>query len=78
MHLGDEAQVKAASLAPTHIVDWGEAQEADLMLATCQKWLHSHKDTPFLKRDELLRVYLGNNTDTEEGCAVHSFVCAMA
>ena len=52
------------------VVDWGESQEADALLATCRKWLHTCKDTPFPKRDALLKKYLGDNTVTEEGCAL--------
>ena len=39
-HLSREARVQAAKLAPIHIVDWAEAQEADAALAACCKWLH--------------------------------------
>ena len=76
--LKNEVRVQAAKLAPMHIVDWGEAQEADTVLATCRKWLHTHKDPLFPKRDTLLKRYLGDNMDTEEGhtlfCACHSLV----
>ena len=65
-----EAHIQAAKLAPMHVVDWGEAQEADAMLATCRKWLYTHKDTPFPRRDALLKKYLGDNVDTEEGHAL--------
>ena len=64
--LGNEACVQAARMAPMHIVDWGEAQEVDPMLATCRRSLHTCKDTPFPKRDTLLRKYLGDNANTEE------------
>ena len=36
-HLSQEVRVHAAKLAPMHIVDWAEAQEADTALATCHK-----------------------------------------
>ena len=39
-HLNWEVRVQAAKLAPMHIIDWEEAQEADAALATCHKWLH--------------------------------------
>ena len=78
VHLENEAHVQAAKLAPMHIVDWGEAQEADAVLAACRKWLCTHKDSPFPKRDALLKRYLSDNVDTEEGCTVfhahHSLV----
>ena len=59
VHLENEACVQAAKLAPMHIVDWGEAQEADIMLATCRRWLCTHKDTPFPRRNALLKKYTG-------------------
>ena len=65
--LENEAHVQAAKLAPMHVVDWGEAQEADAVLAACRRWLHTCKDTPFPRRDTLLKKYLGDNMDTEEG-----------
>ena len=66
-HLGNKAHVQAARMAPMHILDWGEAREVDLVLATCRRWLHSHRDTPFPKRDVLLRKYLGDHVNMEEG-----------
>ena len=76
--LENEAHVQAAKLVPMHVVDWGEAQEADIVLATCRKWLCTCKDSPFLRRDALLKKYLGVSADTEEGhalfCACHSLV----
>ena len=51
--LENEAHVQTAKLAPMHRVDWGEAQEADAVLAACRRWLHTQKDTPFPKRDAL-------------------------
>ena len=43
-HLSQEARVQVTKLEPMHIIDWGEAQEADAALATCHKWLHLRKD----------------------------------
>ena len=60
MLLEDEARVWAARLTPMYVVDSGEAQEADTVLATCRKWLKAHKDTPSQKRDALLKKYLGS------------------
>ena len=70
MCLENEACVLAAKLASMHVVDWGEAQEVDAVLATCRRWLHTWKDTPFPKRDVLLKRYLSVNVDTEEGTAL--------
>ena len=39
VHLADEARVQAMKLAPMHVVDWQEAQEGDMALAMCIKWL---------------------------------------
>ena len=47
--LSQEVRVQVAKLAPMHIVDWEEAQEADAALAACCKWLHLRKDTPLPK-----------------------------
>ena len=49
--LENEAHIKVAKLVPMHVVDWGEAQEADAVLAACCWWLKTHKDTPLSKRD---------------------------
>ena len=68
--LENEVCVQAAKLAPMHIVNWGEAQEADAALAACWRWLRTCKDTLFPKRDVLLRKYLGDNAETEEGHAL--------
>ena len=38
-HLSREARVQAVKLEPMHIVDWEQAQEADVALAGCHKWL---------------------------------------
>ena len=67
VHLENEAWIQVAKLAPMHVVDWGEAQEADAMLAACRKWLQTHRDTPPQKRDALLKKYLDSQADTEEG-----------
>ena len=66
-HLSQEAKVQVAKLAPMHIVDWEEAQEADAALATCRKWLHLRKDTPLPKQDAFLKECLGAEAETEQG-----------
>ena len=60
-------RVQAAKLAPMHIVDWAEAQEADATLAACRKWLHLRRDTPLPKWDALLKKCLGMEAETEQG-----------
>ena len=70
VHLKNEVSVQAAKLAPMHVVDWGETQEADTVLAACRKWLQTCKDTLPQKRDALLKKYLGSQADMEEGCAL--------
>ena len=67
VHLENEAHIKVAKLVPMHIVDWGEAQEADAALAACCWWLKTYKDTSRPKRDALLKQYLGYQAETEEG-----------
>ena len=44
-HLEDEVWVQAAKLAPMHVIDWGKADEADAVLASCRKWFKAHRDT---------------------------------
>ena len=74
MCLENEVHVQATKLEPMHIVDWGKAQEAGAVLATCRKGLRTCKDAPFPRRDALLKKYLGDSVDTEEGCALfHSY-----
>ena len=65
--LSQEARVQAAKLAPMHIVDWEEAQEADAALATCHKWLCLRKDTPLPKQDAFFKECLGVGAETEQG-----------
>ena len=55
VHFENKAPVQAVKLIPMHIVDWGEAQEADTVLAACWRWLHACKDTSFPRRDTLLK-----------------------
>ena len=45
-HPSWEARVQVAKLEPMHTVDWEQAQEADVALARCCKWLHLRKGTP--------------------------------
>ena len=66
-HLCQEARVQVVKLAPMHIVDWEEAQEADAALATCHKWLHLRRDTLLPKWDVLLKECLGVEAETEQG-----------
>ena len=65
--LSQEARVQAAKLAPMHIVDWEEAQEADAALATCHKWLRLRKDMPLPKRYAFLKECLEVEAETEQG-----------
>ena len=64
-HLSREARVQAEKLAPMHIVDWAEAQEADAALAACHKWLHLRRDMLLPKWDALLKKCLGMEAETE-------------
>ena len=66
-HLSREARVQAVKLEPMHIVDWKQAQEADVALAGCCKWIHLRKGTPPPRRDTLLNECLGVEAETEQG-----------
>ena len=45
-HLSWEARVQVAKLELMHVVDWEKAQEANVALARCRKWLHLRKGMP--------------------------------
>ena len=66
-HLSQEVRVQVAKLAPMHIVDWEESQEADAALAACCKWLHLRKDRLLPKWDAFLKECLGVEAETEQG-----------
>ena len=66
-HLSQEARVQVTKLEPMHIVDWGEAQEADAALAACRKWLHLRKDTLLPWQDTFLKECLGVEAEMEQG-----------
>ena len=76
--LSQEARVQAGKLAPMHIVDWAEAQEADAVLAACCKWLRIRKDMLLPKQDALLKKCLGMEAEMEQGkmlfCICNSLV----
>ena len=77
-HLSQEARVQMAKLAPMHIVDWEEAQEADTVLAACHKWLRLRKDMPLPWQDTFLKECLGAEAEAEQGkmffCICNSLV----
>ena len=50
-----------------HVVDWEQAQEVDVALAACHKWLHLRKGMPPSRRDTLLKECLGAEAKTEQG-----------
>ena len=50
-----------------HVVDWEQAQDADVALARCCKQLHLRKGMPPPRRDTLLRECLGAEAETEQG-----------
>ena len=52
---------------PMHIIDWEEAQEADVALAACCKWLHLRKDTLLPWRDTFLKECLRAEAEMEQG-----------
>ena len=65
--LSQEARVQAVKLEPMHIVDWEEAQEVDVALAGCHKWLLLRKDKLLPQQDTLLKECLGAEAETEQG-----------
>ena len=65
--LSQEVRVQAAKLAPMHIVDWAEAQEAYGSLATYHKWLRLRRDRLLPKWDTLCKKCLGMKAETEQG-----------
>ena len=62
-----EARVQAVRLELMHIVDWEQAQEVDVTLSRCRKWLHLRKGMPPPRQDALLRECLGVEAETEQG-----------
>ena len=66
-HLSWEARVQAAKLEPMYIVDWEQAQEADVALARCHKWLCLRKGMPPPQQETLLKECLGTEAETEQG-----------
>ena len=50
-----------------NIVDWEQAQEADVALAACCKWLCLRKGMPPSRRDTLLKECLGAEAKMEQG-----------
>ena len=66
-HLSRKTRVQVAKLEPMHIVDWEQAQEADVALAGCHKWLHLRKGMPSSWQDTLLKECLGVEAETEQG-----------
>ena len=53
-----------------HVTNWEEAQDEDMLLATCCKWISTKKDIPPQKRDALLKTCMGEHSDSEEGKAL--------
>ena len=77
-HLSREARVRAAKLEVMHVVDWEQAQQADVTLGACHKWLCLRKGMPPSRRDTLLKECLGAEAETEQGkmffCICNSLV----
>ena len=65
--LSREARVQVAKLEPMHIVDWEQAQEADVALAGCHKWLHLRKGMLPPQQETLLKECLAVEAGTEQG-----------
>ena len=65
--LNQEARVQVAKLESMHIVDWEQAQEVDVALARCHKWLHLRKGTLPPRRDTFPKECLGAEAKMEQG-----------
>ena len=65
--LSREARVQTAKLELMHVVDREWAQEVDIALARCHKWLHLRKGIPPPGRDTLLKECLGAEAEMEQG-----------
>ena len=65
--LSREARVQAAKLELMHTVEWEQAQEVDVALAACRKWLRLRKGMSPSRRDTLLKECLGAEAETEQG-----------
>ena len=66
-HLSREARVQVAKLELMHIVHWEQAQEVDVALARCCKWLCLRKGMLPPRRDTLLKECLGAEAEMEQG-----------
>ena len=66
-HLSQEARFQVVKLEPMHIVNWEPAQEADVALAGCHKWLHLRKGTLPPQQETLLKECLGVEAKMEQG-----------
>ena len=53
-----------------HVTDWEAAQHEDPLLAACLKWMCDKKGIDEQERDGLLKRYMGNQANTEEGKAM--------
>ena len=42
--LSEELQARTLKLAPMHVTNWAEVNGEDMLLAACQKWMHTRKD----------------------------------
>ena len=56
-----------AKLELMHVVVWEQAQEVDVALAACHKWLHLRKGRPPSRQDTLLKECLGAEAEMEQG-----------
>ena len=77
-HLSEEIQNHALKYAPMHtlrlmpmhVTDWSEAQGSDPLLAICLEWMCTKKDIEPRKRDALLKEWMGDHYDSDEGHAL--------
>ena len=57
--LVNEVHIQAAKLAPLHVVDWEEVQEADTVLAALQKMALHLQGHPISKEGYIVKEILG-------------------
>ena len=68
--LSKASQFLTLRLAPMHVTNWAEVQDEDVLVAACWKWMCTRKEASSQKRDVLLRRFMGDHSDSEEGKAL--------
>ena len=66
-HLSRDVRVQVVKLELMHVVNWEWAQEADVALARCRKWLCLRTGMPPPRQDTLLKECLGVEAKMKQG-----------